>query len=77
MTQFFLFDIKYIEEAGMEEILEIQNVGKKYQHKDGELIAMKEVNLTVKKGEFVSIIGPSRMRKINTFIHNIRIGIKI
>lgn len=46
----------------MEEILEIRNVSKKYQHKDGELLAMKDINLKVKKGEFVSIIGPSRMR---------------
>lgn len=43
----------------MEEILEIKNVGKKYQHKNGETIAIKEINLKVKEGEFVSIIGPS------------------
>lgn len=45
----------------MEEILELQKVGKKYQHKDGELVAMKDISLKVNKGEFVSIIGPSRM----------------
>ena len=45
----------------MNEILEIQNVGKKYQHKDGELVAIKNINLKVNEGEFVSIIGPSRM----------------
>ena len=43
----------------MEEILEIQNIGKKYQQKNGETLALKDVNLKVKKGEFVSIIGPS------------------
>lgn len=43
----------------MEEILEIQNVGKKYQQKSGEIIALKNINLKLKKGEFVSIIGPS------------------
>jgi len=43
----------------MEEILEIKNVSKKYQHKNGETIAIENVNLKVKKGEFISIIGPS------------------
>ena len=43
----------------MEEILEIQNISKKYQHKDGELVAIKDINFKVKEGEFVSIIGPS------------------
>ena len=43
----------------MEEVLELDKIGKKYQHKNGETIAMKNLNLKVKKGEFVSIIGPS------------------
>ena len=43
----------------MEEILEIKDISKKYQHKNGETIAIKNVNLKVKKGEFISIIGPS------------------
>ena len=43
----------------MEDILEMQNIGKRYQLKDGELMAIKDVNLKVRKGEFVSIIGPS------------------
>lgn len=49
----------------MEKILEVKNVGKKYQNKDGEVIALKNVIFRVNKGEFVSIIGPSRMWKIN------------
>ena len=49
----------------MEKFLEVKNVGKKFQNKDGEVGAIKNVNFTVKKGEFVSIIGPSRMWKIN------------
>ena len=43
----------------MKEILEVKNVGKKYQNKEGEIQALKNVNFRVKKGEFVSIIGPS------------------
>ena len=43
----------------MNEILEVKNIGKKYQNKEGEVQALKSVNFKVKKGEFVSIIGPS------------------
>lgn len=43
----------------MEKILEVKNVSKKYQNKEGEVLALQNVNLRVKKGEFVSIIGPS------------------
>ena len=43
----------------MKEILEVKNIGKKYQNKEGEIQALKNVNFRIKKGEFVSIIGPS------------------
>ena len=43
----------------MDEILEVKNIGKKYQNKEGEVQALKNASLRVKKGEFVSIIGPS------------------
>lgn len=43
----------------MSNILEVKNVGKKYQSKEGEILAIRDVNFKVKKGEFVSIIGPS------------------
>ena len=43
----------------MNEILEVKNIGKKYQNKEGEVQALKNVNFRVKEGEFVSIIGPS------------------
>ena len=43
----------------MNEILEVKNIGKKYQNKLGEVQALKNVNFRVKKGEFVSIIWPS------------------
>ena len=42
----------------MEDILEIQSVSKKYQQKNGETLAINDINLKVKQGEFVSIIGP-------------------
>lgn len=43
----------------MEKILEIKNVSKKYQNKEGEILALENVNFKIKQGEFVSIIGPS------------------
>ncbi len=43
----------------MEDILELKNISKKYQQKNGETLALKDINLKVRKGEFVSIIGPS------------------
>lgn len=43
----------------MEKILEIKNISKKYQNKEGEVQAIKNINFRVKEGEFVSIIGPS------------------
>ena len=43
----------------MEKILEVKNVSKKYQNKEGEILAIKDINFRVKKGEFISIIGPS------------------
>ena len=43
----------------MQEILELKNISKTYQHKNGELLAIKDINFKVKEGEFVSIIGPS------------------
>ena len=56
----------------MKEILELKNIGKKYQHKNGETIAIKDINLKVKEGEFISIIGPSRMWKINASFNYFR-----
>ena len=43
----------------MEKVLEVKNISKKYQNKEGEVIALDGVNFRVNQGEFVSIIGPS------------------
>ena len=43
----------------MEQILELKNISKKYQAKQGEVLALQNINIKVKKGEFISIIGPS------------------
>ena len=43
----------------MKEILKLKNVSKKYQAKNGEEEALKDISFNVRQGEFVSIIGPS------------------
>ena len=43
----------------MKTILEIKNICKTYQSKEGEILALDNIHFRVKEGEFVSIIGPS------------------
>ena len=43
----------------MNKILELKNISKKYQSKKGEILAINNINMKVKEGEFVAIIGPS------------------
>jgi len=41
------------------ELVEVRNLGMKYQSPNGEIEAVRDVSFTVKKGEFVSLVGPS------------------
>lgn len=41
------------------DILVINNLTKIYHSKDGETLAIKNLNLNIKEGEFVAIVGPS------------------
>ena len=43
----------------MKEILKLENISKKYQAKNGEIEALKDINFTANEGEFIGIIGPS------------------
>ena len=43
----------------MEYIVEIHNLGMKYHSMNGEINALENINLSVSKGEFISIVGPS------------------
>lgn len=40
-------------------ILVIKNLTKIYHSKEGETLAIKDLNLDIKEGEFVAIVGPS------------------
>ncbi len=54
-----MINLNYIRRLPMKKVLELKNVSKKYQAKNGEVEALKNINLHVNEGEFVSIIGPS------------------
>ena len=43
----------------MKELLKLEKLSKKYQAKNGETEALKDVSFNVNEGEFVSLIGPS------------------
>lgn len=47
------------EMKGKKEILQVKEVYKTYQAKNGEVEALKNINFNIKQGEYVSIIGPS------------------
>lgn len=55
----------------MKEILKVNNIKKTYQAKNGEINALDEISFTANEGEFVSIIGPSRLWQIE-FTFNYR-----
>ena len=57
----------------MKNVLEVKNICKTYQAKNGEIEALRDISFNVKEGEYISIIGPSRMWKVNIIINNIRI----
>ena len=58
----------------VEEVLKVKNISKKYQAKNGEVNALDNISFSVNKGEFISIIGPSRLWKIYSLIYNCRFG---
>lgn len=43
----------------MEHIISMQNINKSYQTGENKLHVLKDVSLTVKKGEYLAILGPS------------------
>lgn len=47
----------------MNKILEIKNLSKKYHTKEGEILAIKNVNIDVLEGDFISLVGSSSCGK--------------
>jgi len=47
-------------------MIELKNISKSFQMGEEEVKALDNINFFVDKGEFVSIIGPSGSRKIDT-----------
>jgi len=43
----------------LNDVVEVQNIGMKYQSLNGEITALESINFSVRNGEFVSIVGPS------------------
>lgn len=43
----------------MEHVLEINNISYSYHTQSGETPAVKDISLTIDKGEFISVVGPS------------------
>lgn len=43
----------------LKDVVEVHNVGMKYQSLDGEITALTDINFGVRDGEFISIVGPS------------------
>jgi len=43
----------------LKHVVEVHNVGMKYQSLNGEITALENINFSVRDGEFVSIVGPS------------------
>lgn len=41
------------------EVLRVENIEEKYQAENGEVTALTDINFSVEKGEFLSIVGPS------------------
>lgn len=43
----------------MDSIVKLENLGMKYHSQNGEINALENIDLSVEKGEFISIVGPS------------------
>ncbi len=54
----------------MTKILEIKNLSKKYHTKEGEILAIQNINIKVDKGDFIALVGSSGCGK-STLLNSI------
>ena len=54
----------------MDNIIELKGIGKSF---DGSEYIVRDFNLTIKPGEFVTLLGPVRMWKNNYFADDCRL----
>ena len=50
------------------ELLRVENLSKSYGKGEAKVDALKNINLSIKKGEFIAIVGPSGSGK-STLLH--------
>ena len=51
-----------------EALLEVKNLSKEYEEEETLTVALRKISFTIRKGEFVSIMGPSGSGK-STLLH--------
>ena len=52
-----------------EPLIEYRNVGRRFITRAGAVTACEQVNLTVRQGEFLAVVGPERLRKVHVAEH--------
>lgn len=52
------------------QVLDMQNIIKSYIVGEEEQIVLRGIDLKVNKGEFISVLGPSGSRKVDTYEYN-------
>ena len=52
-------DKQFVREYNSEATLKVENLSKVYVSSMGKVVSLRNVNFSVNKGEFVSVVGPS------------------
>ena len=52
----------------MQEVIKLEKAGKTYEMGEVQVEAMKDINLEIKQGDFIAVVGPSGSGK-STMMH--------